>query len=942
MPIDFNLLKTLAGHGYDVNSVAFSRDSLLLASGGGDHTMRLWNVETFEQLVSSDHGDWINAVCFAPSGQAVASGARDGSVKLWNVENGQVLGTIQAHANNVSSIAFSPDGGRLVTGGGDGHVRVFNLKEKKLERDLEAHNGWVWCVAFSSLGDRILTCGSDGLARVWSADSGAMLVTLEGHAGDVLSGAFSPDDRFVATTCKDGSLHLWETESARMLFKIRAHEGAANAVAWPPDGLHIVTAGADHNINVWQVESAQKVRELTGHQDYVACVTFSRDGLEMASCGGDGTLKIWQVTERSAYAASSDTKDPDLEIEYDDASSRADSVVSAYAAGKKIAESTLKNGIRIALMQSALDKYSIAVGDAQRTAATITGDHVSVMSGSASLLFTYGLMRGTVIFDRTEGAAAPWNEEKDFSSAVAADPNLENATGADLTAAFGSDFELERHNAPSALRYESFEKLGKSLAKEPIGSSGRLLRMVQFDADTVYLLFDQLEEPTVVFKGEHLDVRDGSGHAVFRLNLRSLEPVIGRKRAPAVPGVETIPDSEFDIESLLGEPVLMTEQTRDPLLVHGLSEMEGEAGPKVNKILEKALWQKASDIHIPSGTQVLVRRHGRLTPLGVRSHTPVEIEMMVEEILTPDQWKHFDETGDLDFSYEIKGTGRFRGNVCRQHRGVDMTFRVIPDSIPDAESLGIPDAVIPLTKNHNGLILVTGPAGQGKSTTIAALVNLINEDRPQHIITVEDPIEFIYPHRKAVVNQREVGRHTHSFANALRASLREDPDVIVVGEMRDLETIALAISASETGHLVFGSLMTSSASQTIDRILDSFPSAQQSQIRTMLSESLRGIVSQQLVPTVDGEGRVLACEVLIGTPAVANLIRERKTFQLPSVLQTSRNIGMQRMDDALFEHVQAGRITPASALRFAQDPKGLETRLKPRAGGAEPAAPGAR
>jgi twitching motility protein PilT len=248
--------------------------------------------------------------------------------------------------------------------------------------------------------------------------------------------------------------------------------------------------------------------------------------------------------------------------------------------------------------------------------------------------------------------------------------------------------------------------------------------------------------------------------------------------------------------------------------------------------------------------------------------------------------------------------------------------------IPSPEELGLPPIVHSFTKHHQGLVLITGPAGRGKSTTIAALVDLINSEKPLHIITVEDPIEFVHPIKRAVVNQREVGKHTLSFANALRAALREDPDVIVVGEMRDLETISLAITAAETGHLVFGSLMTTSAPQTIDRILDSFPAGQQAQIRTMLSESLKGIVSQQLVPSADDSSRVLACEVLLCNLAVGNMIRERKTFQLTSTMQTARNQGMQRMDDSLYELFQSGQITAEITLLYSHDPKAMEPRVK--------------
>jgi twitching motility protein PilT len=318
--------------------------------------------------------------------------------------------------------------------------------------------------------------------------------------------------------------------------------------------------------------------------------------------------------------------------------------------------------------------------------------------------------------------------------------------------------------------------------------------------------------------------------------------------------------------------------------------------------------------------------------METRSHSPSEIEAMLMEILSDDMRKTFTETNDLDFSYEINGVGRFRSNICRQHRGVDGTFRFIPAQIPSAESLGLPQSVTNLTKHHQGLILITGPAGQGKSTSIAALIDIINSEKQHHIITVEDPIEFIHPIKRGVVNQREVGKHTRAFANALRAALREDPDVIVVGEMRDLETISLAITAAETGHLVFGSLMTTSAAQTVDRILDSFPSGKQAQIRTMLSESLRGVVSQQLVPSIDGNSRVLACEVLICTLAVGNLIRERKTVQLSSTMQTSRNMGMQRMDDALMDLVYGGRISQEEAMRYSQNTRSLDPKMKPSDG----------
>jgi len=478
--------------------------------------------------------------------------------------------------------------------------------------------------------------------------------------------------------------------------------------------------------------------------------------------------------------------------------------------------------------------------------------------------------------------------------------------------------EIERTDNTGSGQYKSFEKHGELLMRDRI-ASGHLIRLVRFDASTLYVLFDERDDPTLLLKGDTMDVRDAAGANVFRLNLRTIEPVISRRGATKNNG-----DAPTDGDAAVRASPL------DPMFLSGLAETVASGSePRLHKILSKAVWSKASDIHLPSGAPVQVRRNGRLERLDERVSPPKEVGELLFEILTEEQRKRFLETNDLDFSYEVKGVGRFRANICRQHRGIDGTFRVIPDVIPSAETLGLPASVLLLTKHHQGLVLVTGPAGQGKTTTIATLVNMINGEKPLHIITVEDPIEFVYPIERAVVNQREVGKHTLSFANALRAALREDPDVIVVGEMRDLETIALAITAAETGHLVFGSLMTTNAAQTVDRILDSFPSGQQAQIRTMLSESLKGIVSQQLVPAADGEGRVLACELLFCNVAVANMVRERKTFQLSSVMQTSRNVGMQRMDDALFDLLQAGRITPETVMRYAHEPKAMEPRLKP-------------
>lgn len=280
--------------------------------------------------------------------------------------------------------------------------------------------------------------------------------------------------------------------------------------------------------------------------------------------------------------------------------------------------------------------------------------------------------------------------------------------------------------------------------------------------------------------------------------------------------------------------------------------------------------------------------------------------------------KRLRERGDVDFAY-ANDFGRFRASVVRQRLGLDMVFRIINTSVRTMDDLGLPQSIKPLTQYQNGLVLVTGSVGSGKSTTLAALVDYINEDRNDHIITLEDPIEYVFSSKNCHVIQREVHTHTESFGKALRGALREDPDVIMVGEMRDLETISLAITASETGHLVLGTLHTGNAARTLDRVLDVFPVDQREQIRIMVAESLRGIISQQLVPNINGDGRELALELLVNSPAVANCIREGKTFMLPGVMQTGKNVGMRLMDDSLKELYNTGRISREECLSRAND-----------------------
>jgi twitching motility protein PilT len=356
-----------------------------------------------------------------------------------------------------------------------------------------------------------------------------------------------------------------------------------------------------------------------------------------------------------------------------------------------------------------------------------------------------------------------------------------------------------------------------------------------------------------------------------------------------------------------------------PIAAPAVSSSQGE--PALNRILAKAIQIHASDVHIHTGLPIQMRVAGRLIKANSPALEPAQSEALILEILAEDERAHFLAHNDLDFAYSIPGVGRFRGNVYRQRRGIDAVFRPIPLEPPTLEHLGMPSSIAKLTSFHQGLVLVTGPAGCGKSSTLAALINLINEDRPDHIITVEDPIEFVHTSKHCVVNQRQVRKHTGSFANALRAALREDPDVIAIGELRDLETISLAITAAETGHLVLGTLHTNDAARTINRILDAYPPDQQSQIRAMISESLRAIVSQKLLPTVDGTRQVAALEILLVNIAVSNLIREERVFQLRSVMQTGRNLGMCLFDDSLLDLVKKGLISKETARLHSEDPK---------------------
>ncbi len=345
-------------------------------------------------------------------------------------------------------------------------------------------------------------------------------------------------------------------------------------------------------------------------------------------------------------------------------------------------------------------------------------------------------------------------------------------------------------------------------------------------------------------------------------------------------------------------------------------------------LLMDVVARRASDLHLTAGAPPMVRVRGRLTPLeGYPTLSTTDTREIVYSILTNDQRQKFENEWQLDFAYSVPGHARFRVNAFLQRAAIGAAFRLIPAEIVSIEDLGLPAVAHEFTKKPRGFVLVTGPTGSGKSTSLASMIDAINATREEHIMTVEDPIEFLHSHKKCIVNQRELGSDAQTFELALKAALRQDPDVILVGEMRDLETISTALTAAETGHLVFATLHTQSAPQTIDRIIDVFPAHQQDQVRMQLSVALQGIITQQLLPTADGSSRVVAAEVLVPTPAVRNLIREGKTHQIPSAMQTGSGVGMQTMDAALASLVRNGTITQRLAEQRSSTPEELKRLL---------------
>ncbi len=348
----------------------------------------------------------------------------------------------------------------------------------------------------------------------------------------------------------------------------------------------------------------------------------------------------------------------------------------------------------------------------------------------------------------------------------------------------------------------------------------------------------------------------------------------------------------------------------------------------IKNLLTVAKQRNASDLHITVGIRPKCRDHGELREMEDFDRvTPDMAKEIITSMFSERQQRIINEQGEVDFAYSIPELGRFRVNAFKQRGSYAAVLRLVGTTIPSAESLGIPKSVVELTKKKRGLVLVTGPTGSGKSTSLASLIDIINEDQNVHIITLEDPVEYLHNHKSAIVNQREIGLDTLSYANALRAALREDPDIVLVGEMRDLDTISTAITAAETGHLVFSTLHTIGAAPTIDRIIDVFPPHQQTQVRVQLASVLESVISQQLIQTADGRGRVAAFEVMHATPAIRNLIREGKTHQIMSIVQTSKKVGMQTMDDAIFELYLKHKIDGAHAVEYAVDSVAMEEKL---------------
>lgn len=368
------------------------------------------------------------------------------------------------------------------------------------------------------------------------------------------------------------------------------------------------------------------------------------------------------------------------------------------------------------------------------------------------------------------------------------------------------------------------------------------------------------------------------------------------------------------------EPVTPEEETSSMVLTNGQQLT-------ITDLLHFSVDQEASDLHLATGTIPMIRVHGKMKKLDLPLMSQENMQQLVYSVLSPEQQERFHEMKEIDFSAKLEGIARFRVNVFEQINGWSAVFRTIPAEIRSFEELGLPEMLKDLSLRDRGLVLLTGPTGSGKTTSLATMIDWINEYKELHVVTIEDPVEFFHESRNCLINQRELGANTHSFANALRAALREDPDVILVGEMRDLETISLALTAAETGHLVLATLHTSSAAKTIDRIIDIFPASQKTQVRSMLAESLEAVIAQKLLTKKGGEGRVVACEVLVANTAIRNLIREDKIYQISSVIQSGGKEGMQSLDQDLMRLLHKGLLDREAAHAIADNPKLFEVNL---------------
>jgi twitching motility protein PilT len=440
-------------------------------------------------------------------------------------------------------------------------------------------------------------------------------------------------------------------------------------------------------------------------------------------------------------------------------------------------------------------------------------------------------------------------------------------------------------------------------------------------------------------QGMHAQLDAGDGRLVFghevnghRVDVETLRsgPAVSMTLSPAKPRRSTAAMS-MPAEALLmnAPPAAPAPAAAAPRASQPAVDVAGRAEERLQELLRYLVDSKSSDLHMRVGLPPTYRTHGELEPHGDKPLTKDDIESMILSIMPDRNKAEYAESNDTDYAYEILDLARFRVNALRDRMGPAAVFRVIPTKIVTVEELGISAEVQKLCYLTKGLVVVTGPTGSGKSTTLAAMVDLINRTRTDHIITIEDPIEFVHPNKKCVVTQRQVGSHTQSFKRALRAALREDPDIVLIGEMRDLETVAIAIETAETGHLVFGTLHTTTAVSTVDRIIDQFPADRQAQIRIMLSESLKGVIAQVLCKKIGG-GRVAPREILLAAASVSNLIREGKTYQLPSIIQTSKKLGMITLNDSLIEFVDKKLVTPEEAYMKAVDKAGLEMLLKAR------------